>query len=57
MSELNQTEAERRRAPKTADYRETERILGEFFIEIEVPRDFCTIADLERWRRKIILGS
>lgn len=57
MNELNQTEAERSNAPKNSDYKFTEKILGEFFISVEIPRDFRTVADLERWRRKIILGS
>lgn len=54
--ELSQKEIERKKKPTRADYQRVKKVLGEFFIEIEVP-DFPTVADLERWQRKTILGN
>lgn len=54
--ELSQKEIERRKKPTRSDYNRVKKILGEFFIEIEVP-EFSSVADLERWQRKILLNS
>lgn len=55
--ELCQSEKERRQKPTRSDYNRVKKILGEFFIEIEVPENFSTVAELERWQRKILLNS
>ena len=55
--ELSQKEIERKKKPTRADYNRVKKILDDFYIEIEVPENFSTIADLERWQRKILLNS
>ena len=56
IDELLQTEGERKQKPTKKDILRVRKVLGEFFIDREIP-DLPTVADLERWQRKVILSS
>ena len=51
------SEKSRNKEPDSRDYRRVSEVLKDFGIKIVIPRNFLTVADLERWQRKVILGN
>ena len=51
------SEKDRQKKPQNEDYIRVYEVLRDFGIKRLIPRNFTTVADLERWQRKVILGN